>query len=45
LGQEVPSPPVKGKRKSLAAIAIILIAVVVIVFAVYWFMMRPSEIP
>jgi len=45
LGQEVPSPPVKGKRKSLAIIAIVLIAVVVIAFAVYWFMMRPSGIP
>jgi len=45
LGQEAPSPPVKGKRKSLAVIAIILITVVVIVFAVYWFMMRSLAIP
>jgi hypothetical protein len=30
LGQEVTSPPVKGKRKDLVVIAIILTAVVVI---------------
>jgi hypothetical protein len=43
--QENPSPPVKGKRKSLAVMAIIIIAVVVVALAAYWFLIRPSEIP
>jgi hypothetical protein len=45
LGQETPSPPVKGKKKSLAIVAATLIAVIVIVSAVYWFVVMPSAIP